>query len=120
GSGVTDFSVGEEVYAYLGGPKSNGSYAEYVCVPADFVGKKPTNLSFSQASAVPLVGLTAYQAVVDKANVKAHESVFIAGGTGGVGSMAIQLARYLGANPIFTTAGSDQSAAYLTQELDIP
>jgi NADPH:quinone reductase-like Zn-dependent oxidoreductase len=119
GEDVTDFSVGDEVYAYLGGPKSNGSYAEYVCVPTDFVGKKPLNLSFAQAAAVPLVGLTAYQSVMDKAKVQAYEAIFIAGGAGGVGTMAIQLARYLGAKPILTTAGSDESARYLTQELGI-
>lgn len=119
GGGVADLSVGDEVYAYLGGPKSNGSYAEYVCTATDFVGKKPTNLSFNRASAVPLVGLTAYQSVVDKAKVQAGESVFIAGGTGGVGSMVIQLARHVGAHPILTTAGSDRSVEYLTQVLDI-
>ena len=119
GDGVIDLSVGDEVYAFLGGQKSNGSYAEYVCVSTDFVGKKPSNLSFAQAAAVPLVGLTAYESVVEKAKVQAGEAVFIAGGTGGVGSMAIQLARYLGADPIITTAGSDHSVDYLTQELGI-
>lgn len=119
GEEVTDFSVGDEVYAYLGGPRSNGSYAEYVCVPTDFVGRKPLNLSFEQAAALPLVGLTAYQSIMDKARVQAYESVFIAGGSGGVGTMAIQLAHYVGAKPILTTAGSDQSVRYLTQELGI-
>lgn len=78
GGDVTDFSVGDEVYAYLAGPKSNGSYAEYVCVPTAFVARKPSNLSFIQAAAVPLVSLTAYQSVVDKAKVEAGEAVFIA------------------------------------------
>lgn len=119
GNNVLDFSVGDEVYAFLGGQKSNGSYAEYVCVSTDFVSKKPSNLSFAQAAAVPLVGLTAYGCVVEKAKVQAGESVFIAGGTGGVGSIAIQLARYLGADPILTTAGSDESVDYLIQELGI-
>ncbi|MBW4572627.1 MAG: NADP-dependent oxidoreductase [Tolypothrix carrinoi HA7290-LM1] len=115
GGGVTDLSVGDEVYAFLGGQKSNGSYAEYVCVSTDFVSKKPSNLSFAQAAAVPLVGLTAYKCVVEKAKVQAGEAVFITGATGGVGSIAIQLARYLGADPIITTAGSDDSADYLIQ-----
>ena len=120
GPGVTDLSTGDEVYAYLGGPKSNGSYAEYTCVSSHFVARKPANLSFLQAAAIPLTSLTAYQCVMDKARVQPGEAVFVAGGSGGVGSMAIKLARHAGANPIFTTAGSDQEEKYLTQILGIP
>ena len=119
GCNVKDLSVGDEVYAYLGGPKSNGAYAEYVCVPRAFVAPKPTNLDFLRAAAVPLVGLTAYQAVMDPETLRAGPAVFVAGGSGGVGSAAIQLLRKLGADPILTTAGSDQSAAYLTAKLGI-
>jgi len=120
GSEVTDLTPGDEVYAYLGGPKSNGSYAQVVCVPAAFVARKPKNLTFTQAAAVPLVGLTAYHALVDKARVKNGDSVFIAGGAGGVGTMAIQLARHLGAARIITTAGGNESHTYLTDVLGIP
>jgi NADPH:quinone reductase-like Zn-dependent oxidoreductase len=120
GSGVTDLCIGDAVYAYLGGPKSNGSYAEYVCTPAAFVAKRPLNVSVAQAAALPTAGLTAYQCVISKANVRRGESVLITGGAGGVGSVAIQLARYLGAAPILTTAGSDGSIEYLMSEVGVP
>ena len=120
GSGVKDLSVGDEVFGYLGGPKSNGSYAEFTCLPAHFVAKKPTTLSFLQAAAIPLTGLTAYQCVMDKARVQAGEAIFIAGGSGGLGTMAIQLARHAGANPILTTAGTDREVEYLTQKMGVP
>jgi len=119
GPGVSDFSVGDEVFAFLGGPKSNGSYAEFTCVSIHFVARKPSNLSLLQAAAVPLTGLTAYQCVMDKARVQAGEAIFVAGGSGGVGSMAIRLAKYTGAYPILTTAGTDGEVGYLTQKLGI-
>lgn len=120
GDGVTDFKVGDEVYAYLIGPKSNGSYAEYVCINQNFVGKKPKNLTFEQAAASMLVGLTAYEAVTLKAKLIKNEAIFIAGAAGGVGSMVVQLAKYYGADPIITTAGNKESTNYLTQELKLP
>ncbi len=119
GPGVADLSPGEEVFAYLGGPKSNGSYAEFTCVSAHFVARKPSNLSMLQAAAVPLTGLTAYQCVMDKARVQPGEAVFVAGGSGGVGSMAIRLARHAGAHPILTTARGEREAEYLSQQLKI-
>lgn len=120
GAGVTDLKEGDEVWAYLGGPRSNGSYAEYVSVPTQFVSRKPVNLSWSEAAAVPLVGLTAYEAVVEKANVQAGQAVLITGSTGGVGSMAVQMCRLLGADPVLATAGSERSLHYLTNVLGIP
>lgn len=120
GPGVEDLAVGDEVYAYLGGPASNGSYAERVSVPIEFVSRKPSNLSFAEAAAVPLVGLTAYESVVVRARIQEGEAVFVAGGSGGVGSMALQLARHLGADPLITTAGSDRSVSYLVGYLGIP
>ncbi|HZE21001.1 MAG TPA: NADP-dependent oxidoreductase, partial [Desulfobaccales bacterium] len=121
GPGVGGLAVGEPVYGFVdpGGPCSNGSHAEYVTLPANFVTRKPQNFSFPQAAAVAMVGLTAYQSVLVKARIKSGEAVFIAGGSGAVGSVAVQLARYRGADPILTTAGNDRSAAYLTGELGI-
>lgn len=115
GENVSRLSVGDEVYAYLPGRKSNGSYAEYVTAPADFVAHKPLNISHLQAAAIPVVGMTAYHCVVAKAHVEAGQAVFVAGAAGGVGSMTVQLLQHFGANPIIVTAGSEESADYLVQ-----
>jgi NADPH2:quinone reductase len=119
GDGVTHLKVGDEVYAYLGGPKSNGAYAEAVCAPAAFVALKPKTQSFTQAAGIPLAGLTAYHAVMDPTVLRGGPSVFVAGGAGGVGSFGIQLLRLSGADPILTTAGSDASAHYLVERLGV-
>ncbi len=120
GAGVTNFAVGDEVYSYLlGGGQTGGGYAEYVCRRVDFVAHKPRNLSFAQAAAVVTAGLTAYQCL-EQVHLRPGEPLFIAGGSGGVGAMMIQLARHAGAGPIFTTAGSESSARYLVETLDIP
>lgn len=122
GPGVSEFSPADEVFAFVDpeGPASNGAYAEYVTLPAAFVGRKPAGYTFPQAAALAMVGPTAYQCIFDKANLQEGEAVFVAGGAGAVGSVAIQLARYRGASPIITTAGSEGSKAYLTDALGIP
>jgi NADPH:quinone reductase len=117
GSAVTTFAVGDLVMTYL--VRKPGGYAEYVCVQALFVVRKPANLSFAQAAAVPVVGLTAYQAIVTRAAVQPGDAVLITGASGGVGTMAIQLARLQGAERIVVTAGSDHSARYLTELMGI-
>lgn len=118
GEGVTDFKEGDEVWSYLGA--RCGSYAEYVSVPTQFVSRKPVNLSFTEAAAVPLVGLTAYEAVVEKAKIQPGQAALITGSTGGVGSMAVQMCRLLGADPVVCTAGSDRSLHYVTHVLGVP
>ena len=122
GAGVSGYSIGDEIYAFVDpeGPAGNGSYAGYVTLPAAFVGKKPFNYTFPQAAAMAMVGPTAYQCVFDKARVEKDESIFVAGGSGAVGAVAIQLAKYRGANPIITTAGTDESFRYLVEELGVP
>jgi NADPH2:quinone reductase len=120
GDGVTTFAVGDEVYTYLlGGGKSGGAYAEYVCRPVDFVAHLPRNLSFAQAAAVVTAALTAYQCL-EQVQLRPGEPLFVAGGSGGVGTMMIQLARHAGAGPIFTTAGGERSAGYLADTLGVP
>jgi NADPH2:quinone reductase len=117
GPGVRGFLVGDPVYAYL--VRKPGGYAEYVCVRSVFVARKPRRLSFEQAAALPVAGLTAYESVI-RAGVHPGDAVLVTGASGGVGSMAIQIARMRGASRIVATAGSDRSARYLTTRLGIP
>lgn len=121
GDQVKDLRSGDEVYGFVDaeGPASNGAYAEYVTVPRSFLAPKPEGFSFPEAAALGMVGPTAYQCLIDKARVRPGESVFIAGGSGAVGSIAIQLARYYEAGPILTTAGSRESIDYLARPLGI-
>src|SRR5918912_2600293 len=93
GTDVTGFTPGDEVFGVC-----NGSFAEYVCARAEKLALKPVNLSFDQAAAVPISGLTALQAVRDHGKVQAGEKVLITGASGGVGSFAVQIAKALGAD----------------------
>jgi NADPH2:quinone reductase len=113
GDTVTGFAVGDAVYA-----RTTGAYATSVVVPAALVAHKPRKLSFAEAAAVPVAGLTAYQCV-EKANVQPGQAVFVAGASGGVGSFAVQLLRHRGAAPIIATAGSEASAAYAIDRLGV-
>ncbi|MBS2036349.1 NADP-dependent oxidoreductase [bacterium] len=119
GDDVTGLHEGEQVWSYLGGPKSNGAYAQYVSVPREFVSRKPINLNFLEAAAVPLTGLTAYEAVFEKAKVQPGQSVLITGASGGVGSMAVQMCLMQGAR-VLATAGSERSRDYCTRVLGVP
>ena len=111
-----EFSVGEEVYALCFIRCSNGAYAEYVCLPAQFVAKKPKHFSFEEAAAVPVAYLTAFQALIGTSCLQQERPLFITGGSGGVGSAAISIAKCYKGGPIFATAGSEKSAA----SIDIP
>ncbi|QDV77071.1 zinc-dependent alcohol dehydrogenase family protein [Botrimarina mediterranea] len=102
GPGVTTFSPGDEVWytpQIFAGP---GSYAEYHVAAESIVGKKPPTLSHLEAACVPLVGGTAWEALVVRAGLRVGESVLIHGGAGGVGHVAIQLAKAIGAR-VYTT-----------------
>lgn len=103
GSKVTKFKIGDEVYAR---PSDHhiGTFAEYLAVEVKDLALKPKNLSMEEAAGVPLVSLTAWQALVEIGKVKKGQKVFIQAGSGGVGIVAIQLAKYLGAT-VATTAG---------------
>ncbi len=113
GAGVSEFSPGDAVMAYLPrfGDSGGEGYAECVCIHEAFVVKKPGGLTFAQAAALPLVSLTAYESVVMKARVAPGEAAFVAGGSGGVGTMALQMLVRIGASPVVATAGSAESAA---------
>ena len=104
GQDVTAFKVGDEVYGLTGGVGGlQGSLAEFAAVDPDLLAKKPTNLSMREAAALPLVFLTAWEGLVDRAAVRADQKVLILGGSGGVGHAAVQIAKARGAK-VFATA----------------
>jgi len=112
GANVTKFSVGDEVFASPDMMR-NGTYAEYVAVDESKLAKKPKNVTFDEAGSIPLVGLTAWTCLVDKAKIQEGERVLIQAGAGGVGSFAIQLAKALGCWVAAT--GSEKNTEFLHQ-----
>jgi len=126
GSKVTKFKIGDEIFSRL--PDFQiGAFAEYVAINENFVAPKPKNISMEEAASVPLVGLTVWQ-VFEKANLKKGQKVFIQAGSGGVGTVAIQLAKHLGASVATTTSeknfelvkdlGADVVIDYKTQDFE--
>lgn len=112
GKGVTAFRVGDKVFAYCRKPKiQHGTYAEYVTMTAEAVAPMPRNLDFAAASTIPLTGLTAWQSLFDTGKLSAGRKVLVHAGAGGVGSLAIQLAKNAGAT-VYTTARG-QNHAYV-------
>ena len=104
GRGVTEFRAGDRGYAYCRKPKiQHGTYAEYVAMAADAVAPMPANLGFEAAATIPLTGLTAWQSLFDAAKLARGQKVLIHAGAGGVGSLAIQLAKHAGATVYTTT-----------------
>lgn len=101
GSKVTRFQQGDEVFSRTDLAR-NGTYAEYVAVDETIVARKPENLTFEEAASIPLVGLTAWQALIDAAKMKTGEKVLIHAGSGGVGSFAIQLTKARGSHAATT------------------
>lgn len=114
GSAVTRFAEGEEVYFCHGGlgKKGTGNYAQYALVDERFVAKKPQSLSFAEAAAAPLVLITAWEALYDRARLEAGRRVLIHAGAGGVGHVAIQLAKLKGAE-VCTTVSSAEKAEFV-------
>jgi alcohol dehydrogenase len=104
GPQVKQFKVGDEVYAR---PHKDriGAFAQYISINEDDVALKPRLLSMEEAASIPLVGLTAWQALVDRAQLRKGQKVLIHAGSGGVGTFAIQLAKHLGAS-VATTASA--------------
>ena len=104
GSKVTKFKVGDEIYAR---PRDLhiGAFAEYIAIHENDVALKPKNLIMEEATSIPLVALTAWQAFYDKAKLQKGQKVFIQAGSGGVGTIAIQLAKHIGAT-VATTASA--------------
>jgi NADPH:quinone reductase-like Zn-dependent oxidoreductase len=110
--GANGFSIGDDVLAYVGSMGFNGTYTEYISIPQELVAVKPPTISFEEASAIPLVGLTALQ-YYERLNIQNTHFLFIAGGAGGVGTMLIKLVLCNGIDSFVTTAGSTESKAHL-------
>src|ERR1700722_1733708 len=126
GSEVKRFGVGDRVFARVAKDRA-GAFAEQACVDENDAAHMPRNLDFTAAAAVPLAGLTALQALRDELGVKPGQKVFISGGAGGVGTFAIQIAKWLGAH-VTTTAskrgealvrslGCDEVIDYATEDI---
>lgn len=121
GQNVSGYQVGDAVYGRIDGTDS-GTFAQYLAIKPEFIAPAPKNLTLDQSAGVPLVGLTAYQALFDVLKIEKNQKIFINAGSGGVGSMAIQLAKAKGAFVVTTTSekneqlvsdlGSDQVIDY--------
>ncbi|CAH0191527.1 NADP-dependent oxidoreductase [Chryseobacterium sp. Bi04] len=127
GKKVSKFKVGDEVYSRVQDFRI-GTFAEYIAINESDVALKPKNLTMEESASIPLVALTAWQALVENANLKKGQKVFIQAGSGGVGTIAIQLAKYFGAT-VATTAstksfellkslGADVVIDYKTQDFE--
>jgi len=108
GPGVTIWGLGDEVFGLLPFPHGGGAYAEYALAPARALVRKPPQLNFVEAAALPLAGLTAWQALVETAGIREGSTVLITGATGGVGHLAVQIAKAVGAQVIAVV--SEQNA----------
>jgi NADPH:quinone reductase-like Zn-dependent oxidoreductase len=106
GPNVSKFKVGDDVYARPADLRI-GTFAEFISINEADVALKPKNISMVEAASIPLVGLTAWQALIEKANLKQGQKIFIQAGSGGVGTIAIQLAKHLGAITATTTSGAN-------------
>lgn len=127
GAEVSKFKVGDEVYSRVSDYRL-GTFAEYISIDENDVALKPKNLSMDEAGSIPLVGLTSWQALVEIGNVQKGQKIFIQAGSGGVGTFAIQLAKYLGAFVATTTStnnidlvkslGADLIIDYKTEDFE--
>jgi NADPH2:quinone reductase len=104
GEGVTQFAPGDAVYGMVRFPQEGKAYAEYVAAPVSDIALKPQRLSHQEAAAVPLAALTAWQAIFDTAHLQPGQTILIHAAAGGVGHLAVQLAKWKGAKVIATTS----------------
>lgn len=117
---VREFSIGDPVFGLSFAHSSNGSYAELVSLPEAFLAKVPKGLSMEEAASLPVAYLTAYRLIHGKGAFRQGAPLFVAGGGGGVSSAVIEMAQSLGAGPIYTTAGSQESLKYLQDRFSLP
>ena len=108
GGGVTRFRVGDEVFGMPWFPREAGAYAEYVTAPSRHFAGKPHALSHEEAAALPLAGLTAWQIIVDAIQLQSGDDLLVHGAAGGVGHLAVQIAKARGAN-VIGTARAEQA-----------
>jgi NADPH:quinone reductase-like Zn-dependent oxidoreductase len=106
GPGVSDWHVGDQVYGVTN-PRFTGAYAQYAVASAVMISRKPTSLTYIEAASVPVIAVTAWQALFDRAQLKAGQTVVIHGAAGNVGAYAVQLARRAGVRTIATAATDD-------------
>lgn len=121
GAGVTQYKPGDEVFGFR-----RGSYAEYVCAPEKFIARKPANISFVAAAAVPLAASTALQALRDPGKIREGQKVLISGAGGGVGTFAVQIAKSFGTEvtavcgprnlDVVRSAGADKVLDYTKED----
>ncbi len=105
GEGVTDFSIGQDVYGFMS--RYSGAYAEYAAVANETIAPQPQTLDYVQAASVPLAATAAWQALVEVGGLKEGQKVLVHGGAGGVGTFAVQLAKLKGAHVLATTVGQN-------------
>ncbi|MDQ2747013.1 MAG: NADP-dependent oxidoreductase, partial [Acidobacteriota bacterium] len=105
---VKNFNAGDAVYGMTVSGGFSGGYAEYAIVKADAIAIKPDELNFEEAAAIPIAALTAWQSMFDLANLSSGQRILITGASGGVGSMAVQLAKAKGAYVIGTASGKNE------------
>lgn len=115
GENVTDFKTGDSVFCGSGSMGSNGTYAEYICVPAEILMHLPNTISIEEGASIPSVGLTALQSI-SRMKANASESIFITGAAGGVGNMLLKLLIERGNRNFVVTAGNESS---ITSLLDL-
>jgi NADPH2:quinone reductase len=122
GSGVTQYAVGDEVYFYAGGlgKTGTGNYAQYTLVEEHLLAPKPRSLSFPEAAVVPLALITAWESLYERVNLQAGQTVLIQGGAGGVGHLAIQLAKLRGAQVATTVSSPDKERLVRQLGADYP
>lgn len=117
GENVTDFKIGDSVFCGSGSMGSNGTYAEYICVPAEILMHLPNTISIEEGASIPSVGLTALQSI-SRMKANASDSIFITGAAGGVGNMLLKLLIERGNRNFVVTAGNESSITSL-QDLGI-
>lgn len=128
GADVSEFSEGDRVFGTGLGIARQGSSAEYVCAPVEYVAQLPENVSFEEGAALALVGVTSWEGMLEKAGLKAGDQVLVHGGSGGVGHVAVQIASAVGASVTATASpeyhdqvedlGADTVLDYSRDDLD--